>query len=50
MDLYAHMALGNLPAAANGLPVVPIGNDIQDTTRIVDNIFSYYFMPLAGLI
>ena len=22
------MALGNLPVAANGLPLVPIGNDI----------------------
>ena len=28
------MALGNLPIAANGLSLVPLGNDIQDSPTV----------------
>ena len=27
--------LGNLPKAANGLPLVPIGNDMQETNTVL---------------
>ena len=34
-------ALGNLPIAVNGLPLVPIGNDMRDTTSQT-NLIPYY--------
>ena len=40
ISLYA-MAMGNLPIAANGLPLVPIGNDMRDTT-IQTHLIPYY--------
>ena len=35
------MALGNLPIAVNGLPLVPIGNDMRDTTSQT-HLIPYY--------
>ena len=35
------MTLGNLPIAANGLPLVPIGNDMQVTQGIADALYYY---------
>ena len=43
------MALGNLPIAANGLPLVPIGNDIWSPPTVEGGDFDFLEYVFEGL-